>query len=201
IQIYEGYGATEVTNCATFTWHGDMKLGTVGHAAPGMEVKLADDGEVLVRGPNVMKGYWNRPEATAEAIDAQGFYHTGDIGVFDAQGYLQIVDRKKEIFALSTGKKVAPQAVENALKLSPCIANACAVGDRRRYMTALVVPDLAVVGERLGMNGSGASATLEDPRVKELVRGEVARSLAGLAQFERPKRIRLVGEPFSQENA
>ena len=197
IAIYEGYGATEVTNSATFCRPGAVKLGTVGRAACGGEVRLAEDGEVLVRGPQVMRGYWNRPEATREAIDAQGWYHTGDIGALDEEGYLRIVDRKKEIFALSTGKKVAPQAVENALKLSPLVANACAIGDRRRFMTALVVPDLEVARARLGLEAPPAA---DDPRVADLVRGEVERVAGALADFERPKRLRVLAEPFGQEN-
>jgi long-chain acyl-CoA synthetase len=197
IRVFEGYGATELTCNASFTWPGAVKLGTVGRAAPGVELRLADDGEVLVRGPNVMKGYWNRPEASGEAIDGEGWYHTGDVGAIDAQGYLRIVDRKKEIFALATGKKVAPQAVESALKASPLVLNACAVGDRRRFMTALLVPDTAVVAARLGLDAASAA---DDPRVREALRGEVERVMAPLAEFERVKRFRVIGEPFSQEN-
>lgn len=197
IPVYEGYGATEVTNCAAFNFYGQVKLGTVGRAAPGMEVRLAEDGEVLVRGPNVMRGYWGKAEATREAIDAEGWYRTGDIGALDAQGYLRIVDRKKEVFALATGKKVAPQAVENALKLSACIANACAIGDQRRYVAALVVPDLEVVRARLGLEAPPAA---DDPRVRAMIAAEIEHVTAGLADFERPKRFAVLGEAFSQEN-
>jgi long-chain acyl-CoA synthetase len=197
IPVYEAYGATEVTNLATCTWPGDMRLGTVGRATPSMEVKLAEDGEVLIRGPNVMKGYWNRPEATREAIDAEGWYHSGDLGAMDAGGYLRIVDRKKEIFALATGKKVAPQAVENALKLSPCIGNVCVIGDRRRYMAALIVPDLAIIQQRLGLATPPAA---DEAPVHELLAAEIERVSTGLADFERVKRFAVVAEPFSVEN-
>jgi long-chain acyl-CoA synthetase len=199
IPVYEGYGATEVTTSVSFTWPGDVKLGTVGRPPAGMEVRLGPDGEVLARGPFVMKGYWGRPDATREAIDEDGWYHTGDVGVLDEGGYLRIVDRKKEIFALSTGKKVAPQAVENALKTSACVAGACAIGDQRRYMTALIVPDLAAIGARLGLAAPPAAG---DPRVREVLEAEVraAAAAAGLADFERPKRFAVIGEPFTPEN-
>lgn len=197
VPVYEAYGSTELTNLATANWPGDMKIGTVGRAVPGMEIKLAEDGEILVRGTNVMKGYWNRAEATAEVLEPNGWFHSGDIGSLDAEGYLTVLDRKKEIFALSTGKKVAPQAVENALKLAPCILNACAIGDKRSYMTALIVPNLEVIQSRLGFP---QLPSVEDERVQELLRSEVKRSMEKLAEFEQVKRFILISEPFSDQN-
>ncbi len=197
IPVYEGYGSTEVTNTATFTYPNDMKIGTVGRPAKGMEVKLAEDGEVLIRGPNVMQGYWNRPEATKESIDPEGWFHSGDVGQFDEQGYLRIVDRKKEIFALATGKKVAPQAVENMLKRSAVINNVCVFGDKRNYMTALVVPELGIVKQRWGTE---QDVDLKDPRLRELYIEELEKNMEELAEFERVKRFILIPEPFSVDN-
>jgi long-chain acyl-CoA synthetase len=195
IRIYEGYGATEVTNCATYTTPGCVRLGTVGRPAPGMEVKLAPDGEVLTRGPNVMQGYWNKPDATAQAIDPDGYYRTGDIGELDGDGFLRIVDRKKEILVLATGKKVAPQAVENCLKRSPLFLNAMAVGEGRNFVIALLAVDEAVLRDRLG---EGARAT--DARAAALIESELLRGCEPLADFERPKKWAIVPEPFSLEN-
>lgn len=197
IPIYEGYGATEVTNAAAHTWSGGVRLGSVGRPTGGVEIKLADDGEVLVRGPNVMKGYWNRPEATREAIDAEGWYLTGDIGQIDSGGFLKIVDRKKEIYVLATGKNVAPQLVENSLKLSSCIAQAFAVGDRRRFISALIVPDLKAIQNRLGL---AEPLSFQDSRVEQIVREEIDRTTGKLSPHERVKLFVCVPESFTVEN-
>jgi long-chain acyl-CoA synthetase len=197
IPVFEGYGATELTCTAALTWSFGMKLGTVGQSVPGVEVMLAADGEVLVRGPIVMKGYWRRPEATAEAIDADGWYHTGDIGTLDADGYLAIIDRKREIMVLATGKNIAPQAIENTLKRTPLVLNVCAVGHRQRFTAALIVPDLVAVGRRLGLPEPPA---IDSPRVAELLREELSRQMSDLSSFERIKRFVLVAEPFLPEN-
>ncbi len=197
VPVYEGYGATELTGTAAITWSRGFKLGTVGQAVPGVEIKLADDGEVLVRGPIVMKGYWRRPEATAAAIDEHGWYHTGDIGTLDAAGYLTIIDRKREIMVLTTGKNIAPQAVENALKRSPLVTNVCTIGDGRRYATALVVPDLAAACQRLCIS---EPTTLDDPKVMELLRAELDSLMTDLADFQRIKRFALITEPFTPDN-
>jgi long-chain acyl-CoA synthetase len=195
IPVYEAYGMTEVTNCASYTHPGDMKIGTVGHACPRMEYKLSDDGEVLIRGANLMTGYWGREADTAEAIDGDGWYHSGDVGEVDEQGYLRIIDRKKEIMVLATGKNVAPQAVENALKQSPAVLNVCAVGDKRNYVAALVVPDLEVVRERLG---DPSPPSIDDRRVRDLFAGEARRAMTGLAGFERAKALILLDKDFSE---
>lgn len=197
VPVYEGYGATELTGTAAITWSREFKLGTVGKAVPGVELKLADDGEVLVRGPIVMKGYWRRPEATAEAIDADGWYHTGDIGALDSDGYLTIIDRKREIMVLATGKNVAPQAVENALKRTPLVSSVCAIGDGRRYVTALIAPDLEALAKKLRL---ADKPSLDDSQVTELLRDEFSSLMTELSAFERIKRFCLVDEPFSPEN-
>jgi long-chain acyl-CoA synthetase len=197
IPIFEGYGATEVTNTAAINWAGDVKLGTVGRSSLGVELKLSPDGEILVRGLTVMKGYWRQPEATRETIDAEGWYHTGDIGTLDADGYLTIIDRKREILVLSTGKNVAPNAIENTLIQTPLVLNVCAIGQRRPYVAALVVPDLAAVGRRLGLSEVPA---IGDPRVTNLMREELNGLMSGLSNFERVKRFTLITESFSPEN-
>ncbi|WP_222435787.1 AMP-dependent synthetase/ligase [Rubripirellula tenax] len=197
IPVYEGYGATELTCTAALTFPKAMKPGTVGQSVPGVEIKLASDGEVLVRGPIVMKGYWQRPEETAQVLDADGWYHTGDIGTLDEDGYLTIVDRKREILVLSTGKNVAPQAVENALKSTPFVISACAIGDRRRFTAALVVPDLGAIGRSLDL---AETPSVDDLCVTEVMRKALATGMSGLSNFERIKRFTLVADPFSQDN-
>jgi long-chain acyl-CoA synthetase len=197
VPVFEGYGATEMTCTAALTCKGTMKPGTVGPSVPGVEIKLASDGEVLVRGPIVMKGYWQRPEETAKVIDSDGWYHTGDIGTLDNDGYLAIIDRKREILVLATGKNVAPQAVENAMKCAPYVMSACAIGDRKRFTTAIVVPDLAAIGRSLELS---ETPSIDDPRVAQIMREGFAKGMSRLSSFERIKRFTLVTEPFSQNN-
>ncbi len=197
IPVFEGYGATELTGTAAITWSRAMKLGTVGQAVPGVELKLATDGEILVRGPIVMKGYWQQPKATDEAIDCEGWYHTGDIGRLDGRGYLTIIDRKSEIFVLTTGKNIAPQAIESTLNRTPLVLNACAIGHNRRYTSALIVPDLAVARQRLDLPEAPA---IDDPRVANLIREEIVKLMSNLPDFERVKRFALIAEPFSPES-
>jgi long-chain acyl-CoA synthetase len=157
--IYEGYGLTECMACATVNAGADRALGAVGKAIPGCEVRIADDGEVLVKGTNVMAGYWNLPEATREAIDSEGWLHTGDIGRFGADGRLRITDRKKDIIVTANGKNIAPQNVENAIKAAGIVSQVVVYGDRRSYLTALVT-----VNEEAARNllrereGAGADA-------------------------------------------
>lgn len=197
IHVFEGYGATELTGTAAITWPRAMRLGTVGPAVPGVEIKLAEDGEVLVRGPIVMKGYWQRPDATKEVIDADGWYYTGDIGTLDGGGFLTIVDRKREILVLKTGKNIAPQAIENLLNRTPLVCNVCALGHDRRFATALIVPDLTAVGQRLGLT---KPATLNAPEVAELLCKELNGLMSDLSDFERVKRFTLIAEPFAPDS-
>ncbi|HSA58175.1 MAG TPA: long-chain fatty acid--CoA ligase [bacterium] len=197
IPTYEAYGMTETTSMVTYCSKKGVKFTTVGRPAEGMEIKLAPDGEILVRGVGLMKGYWKRPEGTRDSFDLEGWYRTGDLGSLDSQGYLTILDRKKEIFVLTTGKNVAPQAIENTLKLSPLVENACVFGDNRNYMTALIYPEWSAVRKKLGAD---ANPALDNPALLKLFNSEVQRLMQSLPDYERVKRFALVEEPFSVDN-
>ncbi len=203
LQILEGYGLTEtspVTNLNTFE---AFRIGTVGKAVPGTEIRIASDGEICIRGPQVMKGYFNRPEATAEAIDAAGWFRTGDIGEIDEDGFLSITDRKKDIIVTAGGKNIAPQPIENRLKLDAYIDQAVMVGDRRRFPSLLVAPDFEQLNEWAGANridASDPSALLRDARCQEFLGGRVKDALAGLASFETPKKTAFLATAFTIED-
>lgn len=187
IEIAEMWGASECTGNSTINPPGAVRPGTVGKPLPGVEMRLAIDGELLVRGPSVMKGYRGDPRATAEAIDAEGWLHTGDLGRFDADGYLTIIDRKKDIIINSAGKNMAPASIEAAIKAqSPLIAHVVAVGDRRPYNVALIVLDRAATG------GRGAN----DPEIDRLVEEAVTRGNAKLARVEQIKKYRILAEEW-----
>jgi len=188
IEIAEMWGASECTGNSTINPPGAVRPGTVGKPLPGVEMRLAEDGELLVRGPSVMKGYRGDPRATAEAIDAEGWLHTGDLGRFDSEGYLSIIDRKKDILINSAGKNMAPAAIEAAIKSqSPWIAHVVVFGDRRPYNVALIALDRSAVGRR----------SHDDPEVRHAVGDAVARGNAKLARVEQIKRYRIVAEDWA----
>jgi len=202
IAILEGYGLTESSPVICVNRPGAAKFGTVGPPIPGVDVKIAADGEILVRGPNVMKGYWNDPAATAEAIDEDGWLHTGDIGTFDVDGCLVITDRKKHIIVSSGGKNIAPGPIEGALLASGLIHQVLIVGDGRVYLSALVVPDFDQLRERLGANGGVASSDPElaaSQESRRLIGEEIDRIQKDFASFERIRRFTLLDRPFTLE--
>jgi long-chain acyl-CoA synthetase len=191
IPIYEGYGLTETSPIISANGSTGTKLGTVGRVIPGVEVKIAADGEILARGPNIMKGYWNLPKETAEAIDSEGWFHTGDIGEVDGEGFLRITDRKKELIVNAYGKNIAPAPLENELKSSPFIAQAVVIGDRRKFLSALLVPEFDHLQGWAAKNGvhvgdiGDVGDLLRDPRVRDLYAAEVAKVNAHLPGFEK----------------
>jgi len=201
LRLLEGYGLTETAPVLTVNPPDAPRLGTVGPPIPGVELRIAEDGEILARGPNVMVGYYNQPEATA-AVLRDGWLHTGDIGELDERGYLRITDRKKDIVITSGGKKVVPQPVESALKSHPLVAEAMVIGEKRRFPAVLIVPDFAALERRLAELGRPAGPRAElvaRPDVRELYQAVVDEVNRNLAQFERLKRFALLPEELSIE--
>ncbi|HDQ99609.1 MAG TPA: long-chain fatty acid--CoA ligase [candidate division WOR-3 bacterium] len=202
-RVLEGYGLTETAPVVCAGVPGEERVGTVGKPFPGVEVRIAADGEILVRGPNVMKGYLNKPEETAKVIDRDGWFHTGDLGRFDDHGNLIITGRIKEIIVNSYGKNIAPVPLEQAMVGSKYIEQAMVIGDRRPHLTALVVPSRLVLEDHARAEGIGAGSfehLLAEPRIRALYEAEIARTLANFAQYEQVRAFRLIPEPFTVEN-
>ena len=203
IPILEGWGLTETTAAAAANPRGRVKIGTVGTHLAGVDIKTAADGEILVKGPTVMRGYWNLPDATAEVIDGAGWFHTGDIGEFDAEGYLKITDRKKDILVLANGKKVAPQPIETLLKRSPLIAEVVLLGDNSGAVGALVVPNYDLLkdwSKEQGRDLKKPEDIAADPDARKYVKREIDKLSKDLADFEKIKRIALLPHPFTQDS-
>jgi len=203
IPILEGYGLTETSPVITVNSFDHLKIGTVGRAIPGVEVKIAADGEVLSRGPHIMKGYYRKPDATAEAIDADGWFHTGDIGVIDSDGFLRITDRKKDIIVTAGGKNIAPQPIENRVKTSKYVSNAVMLGDKRKYPIILVVPNienLRAWAVQRGLNFTDDKSLIALSESVDKVEQEVKKTLRDLAHFEMPKKVMLVARDFTIES-
>ena len=201
IPILQGYGMTEAcVTCANRPE--DNKVGSIGTPFDGIEMKVAEsDGEILVRGPNVMRGYYNHPEETARAIDADGYYHTGDVGYKDADGHFYITDRIKDLFKLSNGKYVAPLQVESLLKQSPLVSQPVVVGSGRKQVGALIVPDWEALKETLREEGIAADGTREElcenPHVVKRVQRDAVELTRELSDYERVKRVYLLPREFS----
>jgi long-chain acyl-CoA synthetase len=195
VPVIEGYGLTETAPVLTVTPLRAPRFGRVGIPLPNVELRIAEDGEILARGENVMRGYFGREDESREAL-AGGWFRTGDIGDLDAQGYLRITDRKKELLVTSGGKKIAPQPIENALRADPLIAEAVVVGDGRHFPAVLVVPEFAALFAQIGAPRPSDAATLREtldrPAVRALYQAAVDRVNAPLAQFERVKKFSLL---------
>ncbi|KXB98323.1 MAG: hypothetical protein AA908_02715 [Chlorobi bacterium NICIL-2] len=204
LPILEGYGLTEASPVLTVNRLDDNEFGTVGKPLPGVEVRIDDSGEILARGPNIMRGYWRSPEETRAAIDADGWLHTGDVGRWSQGGNLMITDRIKNLIVTSGGKNVAPQVVERALKQWEVVAQVVVIGDGRPFCTALIVPNEEALRAFLRTQGIDASAQLAELCTDSRVLGAVMRELEhyqrDLAKYERVRRIAMLAEPFTVEN-
>jgi long-chain acyl-CoA synthetase len=197
--ILEGYGLTETSPVITVNTPGAFRIGTVGKPMHGVDVTIAADGEILTRGPHVMKGYYNKPEATRDAIDADGWFHTGDIGEL-RDGFLAITDRKKDIIVTAGGKNIAPQPIENALKTNKYVSQAVVIGDKRKFPVVLVVPNWEQLEKWARIKNliwTQRSQLLEMPIVHAKIEKEVYGKLQGLAHFELPKKVALLEHDFS----
>ena len=199
--VIEGYGLTETSPVISANKLDEIRFGTVGKPIPGVEVSIAPDGEILTRGPHVMRGYYKKEMETREAFEG-GWFHTGDIGRFDEDGFLVITDRKKDIIVTAGGKNIAPQPIENILKTNPYISNVVVLGDRRRFVSALIVPNFDKLEEYARANGVdfvNRSDLVRDERISIFVKSEIDRATVNLAQYERIKRIALLDRDFEIE--
>ena len=202
LPILQGYGLTETSPVIAANRLDANRLGSVGQVFPGVDVRIAPDGEILARGPNIMLGYWGKPDETAEAIDGEGWLHTGDVGYVDTDGYLFITDRKKDIIVTSGGKNVAPQPIEGRLGATPHIAQAVLIGDKFPYLTALIVPNFESLEAHLaakGIAGLGRPEIAAHPDTETLVAAAVKQVNAELATHERVRRFTVLGRELSLE--
>jgi len=199
--ILEGYGLTETSPVIAVNTPERFRIGTVGALLPGVEVRIAEDGEILTRGPHVMKGYFKQEEATREVLEPDGWFHTGDIGKLH-EGYLAITDRKKDIIVTAGGKNIAPQPIENMAKTNKYVSQAVMIGDRRKYPVMLVVPNFEQLekwAKERNLIWTARSQLLTMPTIQAKVEKEVFESLTGLASYEMPKKVGLIEEDFSIE--
>ena len=203
IAVWEGYGLTETSPVIALNNPIVHRMGAVGPTLPNVEIKFDNDGELLVRGPSIFVGYWNKPSATAECFDNEGWFRTGDIGHVDSDQFLYITDRKKELLKTSGGKLVAPQPIENKLKNSVMVAQVAVIGDKHKFISALISPNFAALeswAQHAGIHVPDRAALVSDSRVQALY-GEIVRETnATLANFETIKRFRLVSDEWSQDS-
>jgi long-chain acyl-CoA synthetase len=197
LHILEAYGLTECSAIATINRLEEFKFGTVGKPIPGVEVRIADDGEVLIRGPNVFQGYLNLPDETAEAIDDEGWLHTGDIGVIEDEGWLKITDRKKNLIITAGGKNIAPAGIESLLASEPVLGPVVIIGDRRPYLTALVSLDPDAARQVTGRSGASVAELADDAEIVGRVRAAFARANGQLARYEHVRRVRILPRELS----
>ncbi|MGQ0767345.1 MAG: AMP-dependent synthetase/ligase [Gemmatimonadota bacterium] len=202
LTILEGYGLTETSPVISVNTPAHFRIGSVGRLIAGAEVMIAPDGEILTRGPHVMKGYYNKPEATAEAIDSEGWFHTGDIGALE-DGFLRITDRKKDIIVTAAGKNIAPQPIENQIKTNKYVSQVVMLGDRRKFPVLLVVPNFEQLekwAKVKNITWTDRPQLLQMPAIQAMMEKEVHGQLTGLASFETPKKIALLDRDFSIES-
>ncbi|HWX54857.1 MAG TPA: long-chain fatty acid--CoA ligase [Verrucomicrobiae bacterium] len=200
IPIFEGYGLTETSPVIATNRRGSFKIGTVGKPVGGLQLKIAEDGEIMVKGPTVFKGYWNMPEETRAAFTPDGWFKTGDIGRLDSDGFLLITDRKKELIKTSGGKFIAPQPIENALKNNVLVAQAAVVGDKRKFASVIISPHFPLLEDWARANGvvfTSRSELVDHPKVRELYRGIVEDLNKHLAHFETIKKVLIVPDEFT----
>ena len=200
--VYNGYGLTECSPVVSFNKPTDVEIGTVGKPLYNLQIKIADDGEILVKGPSVMRGYWEDNIATSEAIDQDGWLYTGDIGAFTENGNLKITDRKKYIFVGSSGKNIAPQPIENLLCQSPYIEQCFLIGERREYCTALITPDfneLRKLADNFGIQYISEDSLLTNDKITQSIKNDIDRLQKDLAKYERVRKFSLLSKPFSIE--
>lgn len=204
VPIIEGYGLTEAAPIVSVNLlPGRARIGTVGQHLPQVEAKTADDGELLVRGPNVMKGYFKLDKETAEAIDSDGWLHTGDVAQIDSDGFIKITDRKKEIIVLSGGKNISPAYLETRLATDPYVSQACVFGDRRKHLAALLVPNLENLQDVLkekGLAGKPPEEIVKSPDLRSFFQARMREFNKPLADVEAIAAFTLIAQPFSQEN-
>lgn len=201
--IIEGYGLTESSPVIAANRIGKHRFGSVGQALPGVEVRIAEDGEILTRGPHVMKGYYNNKKATEESIDSEGWLHTGDVGMLDAEGYLYITDRKKHLFVSSGGKNIAPQPIENLFASNEYIDQFVLIGDKRMFLTALIVPDFDALKEYADSHGipyKNEAELVQHGEIYKLIEGTIQGTQKDLANYEKVRRFTLLDQAFSIEN-
>jgi long-chain acyl-CoA synthetase len=199
IPIYQGYGLTETSPILTSNYP-QNRIGSSGRPIANVQIRIADDGEILAKGPCVMQGYYKSPESTREVLSEDGWFRTGDIGYLDKDNYLFITDRKKDLLKTAAGKFIAPQPIENCLKTSPYILNAMVVGDQRKFVVALIVPNPATLSARLAEEGLKFSSNAElaaHPRAYAVIESEVSRLTTHLAQYESIKRFVLLPDDFT----
>lgn len=196
LPILEGYGLTETSPVLAVTPEERIRFGAVGKALPNVELRIAEDGEILARGPNVMRGYYNRPDDTNQVL-IDGWFHTGDIGSIDDTGYVHITDRKKELIVTSGGKNIAPAPIEQRLRQQPFIAEAVLVGDRRHFATALLIPDFGALARHWNVNPLEARERLVTPQAVALFQAEIDAANKDLAQYERVKKFTVIPEELT----
>ncbi|MFZ0804890.1 MAG: long-chain fatty acid--CoA ligase [Candidatus Sulfotelmatobacter sp.] len=202
IRIHEGYGLTETSPVIALNTPLAHRIGTVGKILPNLEVRIAEDGEILVRGPSVFMGYWNRPEETKATL-SDGWFKTGDIGQIDVDGYLSVTDRKKDLIKTSGGKFIAPQPIENSLKLNPLVGVAAILGEKRKFPAVMISPNFAALEDWARTNGvafASREELVETPKVQALYEGIVEEVNQNLARFEKLKRVLVVADEFTPDS-